>query len=29
MVISLAAKGVTTGEVQARLAEAYGVDVSR
>ncbi len=28
MVISLAAKGLTTGEVQAHLAEVYGVDVS-
>ncbi|MFI5688226.1 IS256 family transposase [Streptomyces sp. NPDC051636] len=29
MVISLAAKGLTTGEVQAHLAEVYGTDVSR
>lgn len=29
IVISLAAKGLTTGEVQAHLAEIYGVDVSR
>ncbi|MFD5814108.1 IS256 family transposase [Streptomyces sp. NPDC127038] len=29
MVISLAAKGLTTGEVQAHLAEVYGSDVSR
>ena len=29
MVISLAAKGLTTGEVQAYLAEAYGAEVSR
>ncbi|MFI7894685.1 IS256 family transposase [Streptomyces sp. CACIS-1.16CA] len=29
MVISLAAKGLTTGEVQARLAEVYGAEVSR
>ncbi|MET8893544.1 IS256 family transposase [Streptomyces albogriseolus] len=29
MVISLTAKGLTTGEVQAHLAEVYGVDVSR
>ncbi len=29
MVISLAAKGPTTGEVQAHLAEVYGPDVSR
>ncbi|SFX90662.1 Transposase, Mutator family [Streptomyces atratus] len=29
VVISLAAKGLTTGEVQARLAEVYGADVSR
>ncbi len=29
MVISLAAKGLTTGEVQAHLAEAYGAEVSR
>lgn len=29
MVISLAAKGLTTGEVQAHLAEIYGADVSR
>lgn len=28
-VISLAAKGLTTGEVQAHLAEVYGADVSR
>ncbi|WDG27604.1 transposase [Streptomyces sp. CA-278952] len=28
MVISLAAKGLTTGEVQAHLAEVYGADVS-
>lgn len=27
MVISLAAKGLTTGEVQAHLAEVYGTDV--
>src|ERR1035438_5082449 len=29
MVISLIAKGLTTGEVQAHLAEIYGVQVSR
>ncbi|MBK5996470.1 IS256 family transposase [Streptomyces sp. MBT58] len=29
MVISLAAKGLTTGEVQAHLAQVYGADVSR
>ncbi|MFD3330911.1 IS256 family transposase, partial [Streptomyces sp. NPDC058701] len=29
MVISLAAKGLTTGEVQAHLAEVYNVEVSR
>jgi putative transposase len=29
MVISLVAKGLTTGEVQAHLAEIYGVQVSR
>lgn len=29
MVISLAAKGLTNGEVQAHLAEVYGADVSR
>jgi hypothetical protein len=29
MVISLAAKGLTTGEVQAHPAEVYGADVSR
>ncbi|MER7701194.1 IS256 family transposase, partial [Streptomyces sp. NPDC096095] len=29
MVISLAAKGPTTGEAQAHLAEVYGADVSR
>ncbi|MET7498625.1 IS256 family transposase [Streptomyces sp900116325] len=29
MVISLAAKGLTTGEVQAHLAEVYDTDVSR
>lgn len=29
MAISLAAKGLTTGEVQAHLAEVYGTDVSR
>jgi len=29
MVISLMAKGLTTGEVQAHLAETYGTDVSR
>ena len=29
MVISLVAKGLTTGEVQAHLAEVYGADVSR
>ncbi len=29
MVISLAAKGLTTGEAQAHLAEVYGADVSR
>jgi putative transposase len=29
MVISLAAKGLTTGEVQAYLAEVYGAEVSR
>ncbi|MCX4571878.1 IS256 family transposase [Streptomyces sp. NBC_01571] len=29
MVISLAAKGLTTGEVQAQLSEVYGAEVSR
>src|SRR5689334_15575082 len=29
MVISLAAKGLTTGEISAHLAEVYGADVSR
>src|SRR5215207_10356902 len=29
LVISLVAKGLTTGEVQAHLAEVYGADVSR
>jgi transposase-like protein len=29
MVISLAAKGLTTGEVQAHLTEVYGAEVSR
>ena len=29
MVLSLTAKGLTTGEVQADLAEVYGTDVSR
>ncbi|GAA3598137.1 hypothetical protein GCM10022295_93030 [Streptomyces osmaniensis] len=29
MVIALAAKGLTTGEVQAHLAEVYGAEVSR
>ncbi len=29
MVIPLAAKGLTTGEVQAHLAEVYGAEVSR
>jgi transposase-like protein len=29
MVISLAAKGLTTGEVQAHLAEVYGAEVLR
>ena len=29
MVISLTAKGLTTGEVQAHLAEVFGTDVSR
>ena len=29
MVMSLTAKGLTTGEVQAHLAEVYGTDVSR
>ncbi|MGW2786641.1 IS256 family transposase [Streptomyces populi] len=29
MVISLAAKGLSTGEVQAHLAEVYGAEVSR
>lgn len=29
MVISLTAKGLTTGEVQAHLAEVYGAEVSR
>lgn len=29
MVISLSAKGLTTGEVQAHLAEVYGSDISR
>jgi len=28
-VISLSAKGLTTGEIQAHLAEVYGADVSR
>jgi transposase-like protein len=29
MVVSLAAKGLTTGKVQAHLAEVYDADVSR
>lgn len=29
MVISLSAKGLTTGEVQAHLAEVYGAEISR
>jgi len=29
MVISLSAKGLTTGEIQAHLAEVYGAEVSR
>ena len=29
MVVSLVAKGLTTGEVQAHLAERYGTEVSR
>ena len=29
MVISLTAKGLTTGEVQAHLAEVYGTSMSR
>ncbi|CAL9340435.1 IS256 family transposase ISArsp4 [Streptomyces sp. enrichment culture] len=29
MVIPLSAKGLTTGEVRARLAEVYGADVSK
>jgi putative transposase len=29
LVISLAAKGLTTGEVQAHLAEVYGAQLSR
>lgn len=29
MVISLCAKGLTTGEIQAHLAELYGTSVSR
>jgi transposase-like protein len=29
MVISLSAKGLTTGEIQAHLADVYGADVSR
>jgi transposase-like protein len=29
LVVSLVAKGLTTGEVQAHLAEIYGTDVSR
>ena len=29
LVISLSAKGLTTGDVQAHLAEVYGADVSR
>jgi transposase-like protein len=29
MVISLAAKGLTTGEISAHLAEVYGAEVSR
>ena len=29
MVIALTAKGLTTGEVQAHLAEVYGTEVSR
>ena len=29
LVLSLSAKGLTTGEVQAHLAEVYGAQVSR
>jgi hypothetical protein len=29
MVISLVAKGLTTGEISAHLAEVYGAEVSR
>jgi transposase-like protein len=29
MVISLAAKGLTTGEISAHLAEVYGAEVSK
>jgi transposase-like protein len=29
LVVSLVAKGLTTGEVQAQLAEIYGTEVSR
>jgi len=29
MVISLSAKGLTTGEIEAHLAETYGTDISR
>jgi len=29
MVISLSAKGLTTGEIAAHLAEVYGANVSR
>ncbi len=29
MVLSLAAKGLTTGEISAHLAEVYGAEVSR
>ncbi len=29
LVLSLVAKGLTTGEVQAHLAEIYGTEVSR
>ena len=29
MVISLTAKGLTTGEVEAHLAEVYGTEISR
>lgn len=29
LVLSLSAKGLTTGEISAHLAEVYGADVSR